>query len=188
MHIADLMLRLADEKGRDVEGLLQRLVFWAAIVVENWRVLPSPSGDPLNDAPVPQGAKRARRLDLVLVDTIGKAAGSREVARSGAKVVSLMQRFRRSGRLKLSAATGNALLGRRAARYCYGGSHKFRTGLGSVVHAALDATRMDKRETMFAAIFCTKSMQGIWCPPQVLLGLWGGAQGLSRTVRGRKLW
>ena len=116
MHIADFLLRLAQEGGADMQCLVGSILKWVAFLIEQWRVLPSSSGDPLACAPVPHGVKRTRRLDPILVDAIGKAAGSRGVARSGAKVVALMKRFRRSGKLRMSGTTGNRALFRRAAR------------------------------------------------------------------------
>ena len=129
----------------------------------------------------PHGAKRARRMGADLVDAIARAASSREIARSGANVLKILKKLRRSGRLKIQDASATLFLYRRAAKYFHSGAAQMQSNVGAVVSVALGATRVGLKDTWRAAVFLPQQRRGVWCPPQVRSGQKGEKRAATKT-------
>eukprot|EP00974_Lingulodinium_polyedra_P133631 11226393-Lingulodinium_polyedra.AAC.2 len=80
--VVPFLLWLIMEGGRSVKDLALHFLLWVAFVVETGPLVAHCTGDVLVAAPVPCGAKRARRLDPDLGHAIARAAGAKEGGRT----------------------------------------------------------------------------------------------------------
>ena len=169
MRVVPLLLWLVMESGRSSRAVARQFLIWVAHVLERGPFWDRGTTDALVAAPVPRGAKRARRLDAALAEAVAAAAAKREGGRTSGQVLKHVQRFRA---WRGTGPNAKRLCQREETRLC-----RYRALAREVfaperchtVSVALDATRLSGKDMLFLAMCSPQASQATWCPPQVPL-------------------
>ena len=166
VQLADLFLFLMGWSSTRRIRIIASLAQYLGMMAERVQFWDACCTDALLSASVPTGAKRARRLDPLLVDALGKMAGEGVLARSGSAASANMHRFRRFTKKQLANSTANTAAGRRAYVYWQAGQRAFSADRVRVVSMALDGSRMGGRDALFSCLYSPRQEVAVWCPPQ----------------------
>ncbi len=147
-------------------SLLTSLVAWMSLYKECGPFMASGSGDPL-DIPVCRGRKRARRVSQEFKAAVTREAGKGDLATSGRKVVSLVQRFRRFCK-GVRPESGNRWVPAKVAQHFAKGRSVLGQSPMLTICVACDATRLGGRDTLWSAVYCPTLRKGCWAPPKAL--------------------
>ena len=115
ISIADFLVWLVNSGGVPMQGLASQLVRWLCFHLDQGGCWATGDTDAITSAPMPRGTKRHRRYDPMLVNAVAKLAGEGDMARSGAKAMALLQRFRFKKRMGFAIRSANLFPERRAA-------------------------------------------------------------------------
>ena len=178
LDIVDLMVYLVGFKKMPEQGLGRSLFVSIAWMLDHSDLWSTSSSDALVDAPVPIGAKRARRLDGNLLQAVAREAGSGAAGRTGGAVARSMKRYRRWSTTRLSDAVANLAAGRRVFDYWRKLQQVFSRVDQPVLSVCMDGTRMSGKDTLYATLYSPAMGMGAWCPPQVAQRL-NGTEGKS---------
>ena len=171
VHVVDLMVWLVQRGGRRCRSVARSLLCWVGHVGDRQELWETMSTDALVNAPIPMAAKRARRLDPLLVDALAKCANVGELARSGSQAVAITVRWRKFLKPSMSTAVGNLFPGRRARVYFDKGREAFHSSRVRTVAIAVDVAIMGGRDTLYSVLYSPQQQYALWCPPQVVSGM-----------------
>ena len=164
-HLADLLVLLVRNR-RDASCRLwqPQLLRWLGAVLETgYRAKGSTNA--LVSAAVPTAAVRAKRVDPLLKKEIARAAGSMELVMSAAKVIKGLHCFHKLSALR--EKSGAAFVEEGVGRYYHAVKDFFQNPAPTRMCLAMDATRIDGKDTLYAALHDPSRALACWVPPQV---------------------
>ena len=154
------------QAGRVFKAMFKSLCDFVAFVIERGPHYDRCSDDALLHAPVPKGPTRARRLDPQLRDAVGHMLSKGELGRTGSQCSALLARVRKWKVKAFGPTSADRAMEDRVAWYYHESQQFFSRGDLGIVSCALDATRMNYRDTLYCALYSPHLKLATWCPPQ----------------------
>ena len=164
--LSELFRWLCGPAGAQFRGVFHSLCCWGAFVLEQSKWWLAMSSDAVLDAPVPQGPKRARRLDPNLRQQLGKMASEGDLSRTGGHAVKVMARMRQWNIKKMCQRTGQKTVEHRVATYAEEVQGTLSGENVNIVSLAFDGTRMSGKDTLHCDVYSPELQLASWAPPQ----------------------
>eukprot|EP00974_Lingulodinium_polyedra_P048634 4670031-Lingulodinium_polyedra.AAC.1 len=139
--------------GSGASAVLRSPLCCLGAVLEREGVWEGASRDAVRDAPVPQGNKRARRMDPALRRAMAEAVGSRQAGRTARQFCTAFRFFRKEVAGRVNAPTVEQGQLERLFLYWQTGREAFSPSKCAVLGMSTDGTRMSKRDTAFMALY-----------------------------------
>ena len=150
------------------KALVRSLLCSLAFLLDASPLFATSQDDALCVAPVPMGARRARRIDDNLRREVGREVGRGISGRTAGTVTATMQRFRRWKTRRFGTKPASNAVSGRVKSYIRESKNKMGGRSGRKVCVAFDGTRMGQQDVMHSAVHSVGAGLPAWAPPQVV--------------------